>query len=127
MMRWRDDERRPAVAVTIYHNPRCSKSRQTLALLRERGIEPEIVEYLKTPPDAGTLRTLLARLGLDARGLMRRREKAYRENGLDDPALDEDALIAAMTANPVLIERPIVVAGDRAALGRPPENALAIL
>lgn len=127
MMRRRDDEGRPAVAVTIYHNPRCSKSRQTLALLRERGIEPEIVEYLKTPPDAGTLRTLLARLGLDARGLMRRREKAYRENGLDDPELDEDALIAAMTANPVLIERPIVVAGDRAALGRPPENALAIL
>ena len=127
MMRRRDDEGRPAVAVTIYHNPRCSKSRQTLALLRERGIEPEIVEYLKTPPDAGTLRTLLARLGLDARGLMRRREKAYRENGLDDPALDEDALIAAMAANPVLIERPIVVSGDRAALGRPPENALAIL
>lgn len=113
--------------VTIYHNPRCSKSRQTLALLRERGIEPTVVEYLKTPPDAETLRTLLARLGLDPRGLMRRKEAAYRENGLGNPALDDDALIAAMAASPTLIERPIVVAGERAALGRPPEAALAIL
>lgn len=113
--------------VTIYHNPRCSKSRQTLALLRERGVEPEIVEYLKTPPDAATLRDLLAKLGLAPRALLRRREAAYRDNNLGDPALGDDALIAAMAAHPILIERPIVVAGERAALGRPPENALAIL
>ena len=113
--------------VAIYHNPRCSKSRQTLALLRERGVEPEIIEYLKTPPDAGTLRDLLAKLGLAPRALLRRREAAYRENGLGDPALGDDALIAAMAAHPILIERPIVVAGERAAVGRPPENALSIL
>lgn len=113
--------------VTLYHNPRCSKSRQTLALLRARGIEPEIVEYLKTPPDVETLRTLLARLGLAPRELMRRREAAYREKGLDDPALDDEALIAAMAADPILIERPIAVCGERAALGRPPERALDIL
>lgn len=113
--------------VAIYHNPRCSKSRQTLALLRERGIEPEIIEYLKTPPDAGTLRDLLAKLGLAPRALLRRREAAYRENGLGDPTLGDAALIAAMAAHPILIERPIVVAGERAAVGRPPENALSIL
>lgn len=113
--------------VTIYHNPRCSKSRRTLALLRERGIEPEVVEYLKTPPDAAALRALLVMLGLAPRELMRRNEAAYKENGLDDPALGDDALLAAMAASPILIERPIVVAGARAALGRPPEAALAIL
>lgn len=115
------------MSVTIYHNPRCSKSRRTLALLRERGIEPEVVEYLKTPPDAETLRALAAMLGLAPRALMRRKEAAYRENGLDDPELGDDALLAAMAAHPILIERPIVVAGARAALGRPPEAALAIL
>lgn len=115
------------MSVTIYHNPRCSKSRRTLALLRERGIEPEVVEYLKTPPDAAALRALLAMLGLAPRELMRRNEAAYKENGLDDPALGDDALLAAMAASPILIERPIVVAGARAALGRPPEAALAIL
>ena len=115
------------MSVTIYHNPRCSKSRRTLALLRERGIEPEVVEYLKTPPDAAALRALLAMLGLAPRELMRRNEAAYKENGLDDPALGDDALLAAMAASPILIERPIVVAGGRAALGRPPEAALAIL
>lgn len=116
------------MAVTIYHNPRCGKSRQTLALLRDRGIEPDVVEYLKTPPDAATLRRLLDSLGLDVRGLMRRKEAVYRENGLDDMALDDDALIAAMVANPILIERPIVVTADgRAALGRPPEAVLGIL
>lgn len=116
------------MAVTIYHNPRCGKSRQTLALLRDRGIEPDVVEYLKTPPDAATLRRLLDSLGLDARGLMRRKEAAYKENGLDDMALEDDALIAAMVANPILIERPIVVTADgRAALGRPPEAVLGIL
>ena len=116
------------MAVTIYHNPRCGKSRQTLAFLRDRGIEPIVVEYLKAPPDAATLRQLLDALGLDARGLMRRKEAAYKENGLDDAALDDDALVAAMVANPILIERPIVVTADgRAALGRPPEAVLGIL
>ena len=115
------------MTVTIWHNPRCSKSRQTLALLRERGVEPEIVEYLKTPPAAGELEAVLEKLGMEPRELMRRKEAAYREAGLDDPALGRRALVEAMTANPVLIERPVVLAGDKAALGRPPENVLAIL
>ncbi len=113
--------------VTIYHNPRCSKSRQTLALLNERGLEVEIVEYLQTPPDAAALAGLLDGLGLEPRDLMRKKEAAYKEFGLDDPALDRSALIAAMVENPVLIERPIVVAGARVALGRPPEAVLDIL
>lgn len=115
------------MSVTIYHNPRCSKSRQTLALIRERGVEPEIVEYLKAPPDAATLKALLDKLGFGARDLLRKGETAYRELGLADPAKSEDELIAAMVANPVLIERPIVVKGERAVLGRPPENVLKLV
>ncbi len=116
------------MAIVIYHNPRCSKSRQTLQLLRERGIEPEIVEYLKTPPDMATLKRLLRLLGLPPRELMRRKEKLYRELGLDDPSLSDDALIQAMVDNPVLMERPVVVRDDKvAALGRPPEQVLGIL
>ena len=115
------------MSVTIYHNPRCSKSRQTLALLRERGIEPEVVEYLKTPPDTARLGALLDMLGLAPRDVMRRKEAPYTELGLDDPTLGRDALIAAMAAHPILIERPIVVSGPKAALGRPPEAVLAIL
>ena len=115
------------MAVTIYHNPRCSKSRATLKLLEERGIVPAIVEYLKTPPDAATLDKLLTELGLEPRDLIRRKEAPYRENGLDDEGLTREALIAAMVANPILIERPIVVAGGKAALGRPPEAVLDIL
>lgn len=115
------------MGVTIYHNPRCSKSRQTLALLTERGLEPEIVEYLKDPPDAATLSELLDRLGREPRDLMRKSEAEYKSLGLADPALDRDALIAAMVEHPILIERPIVVAGKRAALGRPPEAVLEIL
>jgi len=113
--------------VTIYHNPRCSKSRQTLALLQERGIEPEVVEYLKTPPSKTRLKTLLGMLGLKPRELMRHKEAPYKELGLDDGSLKNDALIAAMVENPVLIERPIVVCGERAAIGRPPEAVLDIL
>ena len=113
--------------VTIYHNPRCSKSRQTLALLQERGIEPEIVEYLKTPPSRARLKTLLGMLGLEPRKLMRRKEAPYQDLGLDDETLNTDALIAAMVENPILIERPIVVCGERAAIGRPPEAVLDIL
>ncbi len=115
------------MSVTIYHNPRCSKSRQALALLRDKGIEPEIVEYLQTPPDAATLAQLLAMLDLEPRALMRTKEKEYQENGLEDPNLTRDELIAAMIAHPQLIERPIVIRDDKAALGRPPEAVLAIL
>lgn len=112
-------------SVTIYHNPRCSKSRQTLALLEERGIEPNIVRYLDEPPDAATIRELLELLGMDARALMRTKEARYAELGLD--GADEDTLIRAMADNPVLIERPIVVTPRGAALGRPPETVLDLL
>ena len=111
----------------IYHNPKCSKSRATLALLREHGIEPEIVEYLKTPPDALTLAEILRRLGTGPRDLMRKREPVFRERNLSDPGLDDTALIAAMVADPILIERPIVLHGGRARVGRPPESVLEIL
>lgn len=113
--------------VVIYHNPRCSKSRQTLELLREKGIEPRIVEYLKTPPDEKEIARLLKLLGRSPRELMRRKEAEYRELGLDDPSLDEAALIRALHEHPRLIERPIVVRGNRAAIGRPPEQVLEIL
>ena len=115
------------MSVVIYHNPRCSKSRQTLELLRSRGIEPTIIEYLKTPPDAATLEDLLQKLKLEPRELMRRQEAAYADAGLANTALDRAALIAAMVAHPVLIERPIVIANGQAAIGRPPENILSIL
>lgn len=114
------------MTVTIYHNPRCSKSRQTLALLQEKGIAPRVVEYLKTPPDAATLRAVLDKLGLSPRQLMRTKEQAYKDLGLKDVS-DDDALIQAMVDNPILIERPIVLANDKAALGRPPEKVLEIL
>lgn len=113
--------------VTIYHNPRCSKSRQTLALLEERGIEPEIVLYLETPPDEKALKTLLKKLGKSPRDILRKSEDAYRENNLGDPAISDEALVSAMIQNPKLIERPIVVNGKKAALGRPPEAVLDIL
>ena len=110
---------------TIYHNPKCSKSRQTLALLGGRGIEPEIIEYLKTPPTAAELKNILAMLGKAPRDLLR--TKDAKEAGLDDPALDDEALIKAMVANPIVIERPIVVNNGKAALGRPPESVVDIL
>ena len=111
----------------IFHNPRCSKSRQALQLLRDQGIEPEVVEYLKTPPDAKQLKKILALLQCEARQLLRRKETAYRENHLDNPELTEDQIIELMVSNPVLIERPIVIHGKRAVLGRPPENVLDVL
>lgn len=112
---------------TIYHNPRCSKSRQTLALLEEHGIQPRIVDYLNTPPDADTLRTLLTRLGFErAHDLLRRKEAEYKAAGLSTDS-DDDAVIAALVAHPKLLERPIVVKGHRAVLGRPPENVLELL
>ena len=112
---------------TIYHNPRCSKSRQTLALLQSHDIEPEIVLYLETPPNADVLQALLKKLGISARDLLRKGEDAYKDNNLKDPSLTEQALIAAMVAHPKLIERPIVVKGSRAVLGRPPENVLELI
>lgn len=113
--------------VTLYHNPRCSKSRQALALLQQQGIAPTVIKYLETPPDAATLKRILSSLDLPARALLRKGERAYREAGLDDAALSEDELIAAMVAQPILIERPIAVCQGRAAIGRPPEKVLAIL
>ena len=115
------------MTVTLYHNPRCSKSRATLALLQERGIEPEIRAYLDDPPDAAELRTLLGMLDIAPRQLMRKGEAEYREQGLADESLTDDALIAAMAATPRLIERPIVVTNGKAAIGRPPESVLDIL
>lgn len=113
--------------VTLYHNPRCSKSREALSLLRAKGIEPEVVLYLDTPPDAKALKALLTKLGIRARELLRKGEDAYKELGLANEALSETALINAMVANPKLIERPIAINGDKAAIGRPPENLLSIL
>lgn len=115
------------MTIRIFHNPRCSKSRATLALLHDRGLEPEVTLYLENPPDAGELADILGRLGLTARQLMRKGEKEYRELGLADESLTEDALIAAMVEHPRLIERPIVLTGGRAAIGRPPESVLDIL
>ena len=115
------------MTIRIFHNPRCSKSRATLALLQERGIEPEITLYLESPPDAGELRSILRKLGLTARELMRKGEAEYREQGLADESLTEDELIAAMVASPRLIERPIVLANGQAAIGRPLESVIDIL
>lgn len=112
---------------TIYHNPRCSKSRETLQLLQDRGIEPDVVLYLESPPDAKTLKDVLKKLGLKPRDLMRTKEAEYKDMGLQDSTLNDDALIAAMVACPKLIERPIVIHGKKAALGRPPEKVLEIL
>jgi len=113
--------------VKIYHNPRCSKSRQTLQLLQEHEIEPEVVEYLETPPDKTTLRKILKQLGLSPRDLIRRKENEYKENQLDDPSLTDDQLIDAMVKYPKLIERPIVVTDKGAVIGRPPEKVLEVL
>lgn len=113
--------------ITLYHNPRCSKSRQALALLRERGIEPTVVEYFKHPPDAQRLGELLGMLGMTPRELMRTREPEYRALGLDDVGLGDDELIRAIVEHPVLMERPVAVKGRRAVLGRPPEKVLELL
>ncbi len=113
--------------IRIYHNNRCSKSRATLALLQERDRDIEVINYLDTPPDETELAGLLKQLGMTARELLRTGEPEYQSLGLADPALDEAALIATMVKHPKLIERPIVVANGKAAIGRPPEAVLAIL
>jgi len=112
---------------TIYHNPRCSKSRQTLELIKTQDIEPEIVLYLETPLDAQTIAGLLKKLGISARQLLRRGEQAYKEQNLSDTSLTEKQLIDAMVKSPKLIERPVVVVGNKAIIGRPPEQVLEIL
>ncbi|MGL4616088.1 MAG: arsenate reductase (glutaredoxin) [Shewanella sp.] len=113
--------------VTIYHNPRCSKSRETLALLEQQGCEITIIEYLKNVPSANDIRDILTKLNIGARELMRTKEEEYQAQGLASPTLTQAQLIAAMIATPKLIERPIVLANQRAALGRPPENVLTLL
>ena len=114
--------------VSIYHNPRCSKSRETLALLQEKGIAPEVVLYLETPPDVQTLKTLLQKLGMSsACELMRRKEELYKELNLADVQWSEEQLLQAMVDNPKLIERPIVLNGEQARIGRPPEAVLEII
>jgi arsenate reductase len=112
--------------VTIYHNPRCSKSRTTLALLEENGVSPDVVLYLETPPSEQDISGLLAKLGMTAGQLVRSAEDAYKECGLHKDSSDVQVL-AAMAEHPKLIERPIVVMGDKAVLGRPPENVLALI
>lgn len=113
--------------ITIYHNPRCSKSRQTLALLEEHNISPAIVLYMNDVPSKATLRELLGKLEIKAVDLLRKSEPAYRDMNLSDGNLSEDQLLDAMISEPRLIQRPIVVAGDRAVLGRPPENVLELI
>lgn len=113
--------------LTLYHNSRCSKSRGALELLEARGLTPEVVRYLETPPDAATLKALLGKLGIGARQLLRSGEDEYKTLGLGDPALSDDQLIDAMARHPKLIERPILVAGNKAVIGRPPEKVLEIL
>ena len=113
--------------VTIYHNPRCSKSRQALEILEQEGIEPTVIQYLVTPPDAATLNQLLQQLGLEPRELMRKGEAEYTDLQLDNPALTREQLVAAMVQHPRLIERPIIVANGKVVIGRPPEKVLDIL
>ncbi|WNC70718.1 arsenate reductase (glutaredoxin) [Thalassotalea psychrophila] len=113
--------------LTIYHNPRCSKSRQTLALIEETNTDVEIVEYLKNPPSIETLANILGLLAVEPRAMMRTKEDEYKQQNLSDKNISNDELLAAMAATPKLIERPIVVSGNKACIGRPPENVLALL
>lgn len=113
--------------VTIYHNPKCSSSRDTLALIREAGIEPKVIEYLKTPPSARELKAIIKRMGVAVRDVIRMKEEPYGALKLDNPKLNDDQLIEAMVAHPILINRPIVVTTKGARLGRPPETVLEIL
>jgi arsenate reductase len=112
---------------TIYHNPRCSKSRQTLQLVRDHGVEPLIIDYIKDPPSEAALTNLIKKLGIDAFDLLRRNEQPYKDLKLAQKKDDPKALIKAMAEHPILIQRPILVKGKKAALGRPPENVLEIL
>ena len=115
------------MSVTIFHNPRCSKSRQTLSLIQEKNIDINIIEYLKTPPDISQLKQILKQLGYEPRQLMRKSEQIYKDLDLGNENKTAEDLIIAMTQNPILIERPIVLSGGKAAIGRPPESVLHIL
>ncbi|TXL17207.1 arsenate reductase (glutaredoxin) [Methylococcaceae bacterium HT3] len=115
------------MSVKIYHNPRCSKSRQTLQLLEDNGVQAEVIQYLKTPPTAAELDKILTLLDIQPRELMRTKEAEYKATGMDNPDLDRNALIAGMVNTPKLIERPIVLANGKAVIGRPPESVLEIL
>ena len=115
------------MSATIYHNPKCSKSRQTLELLRKKGVNPIIIEYLKNPPTLETLKIILMQLGFEPRDLMRKKEAIYDACGLDNSSLSDDDLISFMVKYPVLIERPIVLANNKAIIGRPPEQVLEII
>jgi len=115
------------MTVTIYHNPRCSKSRQTLALLEENGINPTVREYLNDVPSAEEIAEILNMLAMEPRDLMRKKESVYAECELDNPSLTNDDLVSFMVKHPILIERPIVLSNDKAAIGRPPEKVLEIL
>jgi arsenate reductase len=113
--------------VTIFHNPRCSKSRETLKLLEENGVQPQVVEYLKETPTKDELKAVLDALGLTPKELMRTKESEYKELGLDNPCLSDEQLLDAMISTPKLIERPIVIKDGKARIGRPPESVLEIL
>jgi arsenate reductase len=115
------------LTITVYHNPKCGTSRNVLAMIRERGVEPVVIEYLKNPPTRERLQALIAAMGINARALMRRKEAPYAALGLDDPRRSEDEILDAMVANPILIERPIVVAPKGVRLCRPKEAVLDIL
>lgn len=115
------------MTITILHNPRCTKSRATLKLLQSKGVDPKIIDYLETPPTTDEFKVILGKLGMGPRDVIRKGEKIYKQLELADAGLSDTALITAMVGNPILIERPIVVNGDKAALGRPPENVLEIL
>ena len=115
------------MTLKIYHNPRCSKSRETLKLIQDGGVTPEVVEYLKSPPSAAELQEILTLLGVGPRALIRDKEAEFREHGLNNMDLSDDEIIAAMVAHPRLIERPIVIDGERAVVGRPPANVLELL
>lgn len=115
------------MSVVIFHNPRCSKSRQTLALIEENGISPEIVEYLKTPPSVAGLSEIIDKLGINVRDIIRSKEDEYKEVGLDKDSLTDEEILEKLCSTPKLIERPIVINGDKAVIGRPPENVLTII
>lgn len=115
------------MSVTVYHNPRCSKSRATLELLKQRGLDPDVVKYLDTPPDASELGELARKLGLQPKDFLRTGESAWQALGLDPDEVDAAELLQLMSEHPILIERPIVVCGDRARIGRPPEAVLEIV
>ncbi|GAB2993825.1 arsenate reductase (glutaredoxin) [Psychrosphaera aestuarii] len=115
------------MSVTIFHNPRCSKSRQTLELLKSNGVEPNVVEYLKQPPTSDALTIIINKLGVNVRDIIRHKEAEYKEVGADNKDLTDAELIALLVATPKLIERPIVVNGEKAVVGRPPENVLDII